>query len=1012
MSAAASFFRYLGSGTLIAAVSVISSCEDDTFDRLRGSGSGVGFNVKVAGAWAEGSRAAETVDISEMRQDAGCDPLYLVTETFDADADTMSVSALVAAAGRGTPVTGTGNFHDSFGVSAMCYTSEPGDDFPLNFAYHLKATMSGNFWRLADGERLDWTRSGTLRFFAYSPHISAFDDGRLSHSSITDTGAPAITYTVPDDARSQTDLMTAVANCDGAQGGAVTLTFGHALTAVTVKTGEAMLGGKIKSVTLKNVYGKGSHRIGSSVWSPQSPRDFTVAFDGEGMNLPSTDKDNNNFYTGEGSSIVDGDITLMMIPQTLPADARLEIVFTDELTGTDRLLTASLAGTKWDMGKKVTYSLNTTGIVVNPVAELPGMPDNITLRAHGCLFDMKMKAYAQVTQKGADTKMAALPFNTQVSLDNGATWSDVVCDGFEPAEPGEPMTGTMMLPQQSVYATMQATMDRSSESGTPTLHSDLSGGGETANCYIIHTPGYYSLPLIYGNARTGGTKSYTYEGSVDDTGEASLSNEPLILRKFVGHDDLPVAGPDIPGAVDAVLVWQDAPDLVTDVRLESGFLKFRARKEAFTQGNAVVAVRNASKEIIWSWHIWATHYKWDGSADLNTKSRSTKATGYAFSPCNLGYCDPHGGNDKRSMKLRLVFTLPDGKTKQTVTLPNTITQDGITASIAGDNTYYQWGRKDPMLPGVYNKEILNWAKSTPLSQEYDMKNKEFFCDYPEYAVKPAQSGISIGTTIKNPHLFFMSHRPRKNTNDDKYYAEEENYLRRHWHNGKTSPYGLHAVMNFWDSQMDRHGVSNSMDVEHNERDVTKTIYDPCPPGYKMPPPNAFTMFSKGLGAKGMPSFVNSYGELDVYDAIENSGQRVGWNIALGDNHTGGKIFFPATGLRDMGVHPDQIVNGYNDGKTPETTITWPAHANLTFIATSGFYRSTGPVKIPGTEEPAPVTDSDGNPVKDANGNIIYRTVTESSTLLFYLDNRNTPGTVTVNGGTCNSYGFTVRPIHM
>lgn len=1017
MSEKASLLRFAATAALIAAMTALSSCEDDTFDNIRAEGDGMRFDVEVTGDWSAGSRAAGDVIISEMQQDSDSDPLYLVTETFDADADTVSVSAASSVAGRGTPVTDVAGFHDSFGVSAMCYTSTPGDDFPLNFAYNLKIRKSGSTWTREDGLKLEWTKSGTLKFFAYSPHSSAFDDSRLLHSSATDTGAPVLHYTVPADAKAQTDIMTAVKVCDGDQGGAVSLTFTHALTAVTVKTGEAMLGGTVKSVTLKNVYGKGSHRIGSGKWSAQSPRDFTVSFGDEGKKLPAADKDNNNYYTGSGNEIVSGDITLMMIPQTLPADAQLEIKFTDELTGADRTLSASLAGKEWGVGKKVVYSLNSTGIVVNPVAELPDMPSDITLRAHGYLFDIALKAYAQVTQKDTPTEVVALPFKPQVSLDGGTTWSDVAWSGNSPVNVDDPINGTLHLPAQPVYTTMQSTMDCTNESGSETLYTDLSGGGETANCYVLNTPGYYSLPLIYGNARTGGVDSYRYDA---DKGSVPIPTTPeeeinaLVLRSFVGHDDLPINGPEIPGAVDAVLVWQDAPDLVTGVRLDGGMLKFRVRKESFTQGNAIVAVRNAQKEIIWSWHIWATHYKWDGSADLHTKSRHDKdhqnaVREYAFSPCNLGYCDPHGGNASREMKLRIEFTLPDGKTKKSVTLPNVITQDEIAASIAGDNTYYQWGRKDPMLPGIYNKEIIDWAATTLLPQEYDIKNKAFFCDYPEYEFKPAQSGVSIGETIKNPHKFFMSKRPDNDDNDP-----NGNYLRRHWHDGRNSPYKHHAVMNFWDSQMDSMGVSGTIEKPQNERDVTKTIYDPCPPGYKIPPPNAFTMFGTKVGTASMyeditvkdpdgniistehKENVNYFGTLDEYDAIENSGRKIGWNIALGEKHTGGKIFFPATGLRDMGVKDTQTASGYNDGATPNTTISWPAHANLTFIATSGFQRSN----------------------------------VSSSAILFYLDNRNENQvsnttdkntgnvtttikkcTITVNGGTNNAYGFTVRPIH-
>ncbi|MDE6190546.1 MAG: fimbrillin family protein [Muribaculum sp.] len=996
-----SYIRFAGGMAALVAVSLFSSCEDDTFDRLSTGGTGISFDVEVTGDWTAGSRADSQLDIREMTCDSDADPLYLVTEISSADADTMSVSAASSSAGRAAPVTDTAGFHDSFGLSAMCYTGTPGDDFPLNFAHDLKMHKSGSQWTREDGLKLQWVNSGTLKFFAYSPHSSAFDDSRLIHSPATDTGAPVLTYTVPDDAKDQTDIMTAVTVCDGGQKGAVSLTFTHALTAVTVKTGEAMLGGTIKSVTIKNIYGKGSHRIGSGTWTAAgTPRDFTISFGDDGKKLPSADKDNNNYYTDKDSEITGGEITMMMIPQTLPADAGIDIEFTDELTGTDRHLKASLAGTTWGTGKKVVYSLNSTGIVVEPVAELTvdGKTDARTIRAHGFLpGEVALKAFAKVAQTGAETKIISLPFTLQTSVDGGKTWT---ASQWQP-EPAlsDPQAALVSkngiaLPAQSVYEEMLKKMGNNPEQGTPSSSVDLSGGGETANCYIISAPGYYSLPLVYGNARTVGESSYKYLGTKEQPNDDEENHR--VLRDFVNHENEVITGAKITGATDAVLIWQDAPELVTEVKLDGNMLKFHARADRFVQGNAVVAVRNSAKVILWSWHIWATNYKWDGSADIHTKSRSTLAKDYYFAPCNLGYCDPHGGNPARDITLRVEFELPDGKTKKLVSLPIKISQDEIVASIAGDNPFYQWGRKDPMLPGVYNRAILTWAKGLPhLQTEYNMKNKAYFVDDPQYAIAPAQSGVSIGTSIQNPHQFYMSKRP-----DVDNYDLTADYLRRHWHDGRNTRYKHHAILNFWDSQMDEQGAANTLDNANNERNVTKTIYDPCPPGYKMPPPNAFSMFSKKAGTTNL-SEANAYGSLNEYDKIEDGSQKIGWNIATGENGSGQKIFFPATGLRDMGVRGTEVIDGYNDGKSKETTITWPAHADLTFIATSGFTRSSSRV----------VTGFRDKEHKDT----IWGTKWTSSTLLFYLDNRLTGSPqaiphVSLNGGTNNAYGFTVRPI--
>lgn len=145
-------------------------------------------------------------------------------------------------------------------------------------------------------------------------------------------------------------------------------------------------------------------------------------------------------------------------------------------------------------------------------------------------------------------------------------------------------------------------------------------------------------------------------------------------------------------------------------------------KEAINQGNSVIAVRNKEGVILWSWHIWATY------CDLNkyqdSKAVNEKGQNFQFLRYNLGYCDPHQGNELRTIKIRFYATMPNG-TKQQITNVSvtagdnpitkgedgllTFTQPAIIESMAGDNTYFQWGRKDPMLPGVYNTEILGRA---------------------------------------------------------------------------------------------------------------------------------------------------------------------------------------------------------------------------------------------------------------------------------------------------------------
>lgn len=1056
----------LGSILIYMAVTCsVSSCTDDTFNKYQQEDTGLlTFDVKVPGNWTNGlSRAATDISIKRMSQSAHAEPLYLVTEISEVAADAAaSDAAAEEAVTRGSTVNSTDNFHTNFGLSAICYTGAwpDGDltDWHTDFAHNLKVTKNGTSWK--SEKQLNWLGTGGIRFFAYSPYSSS--DNGIVHSDKSKGGIPTLTYTVPKDVTKQHDLMTAMEDCPGGQGGAVNLNFKHALTAVTIKTGSAMLEGKITKISFKGVYGAGTHQIGSDQWTTTGePKEFSVGdldidLEKETPNEP-TSKDENNAdataindggivdYAKPGTEIIDGDLTFLMIPQTLPKDATLEIEYQDKPTSTSRTLTAKLGekGEKWPMGKKVVYSISSTGIIVgSPTIELiinhhdiwmngiepSAAEQNAYLPVSGYLRDVQLAAYTKVTQAEEATKIINFSSSVEIeySTDGGNTWTPTTkdTDGWLPApqtkadisalangdDPIPYVSGSILLPAQTSFQELRNKAAQHTDYGAFKLemignNSSLDGyhdlvennpvAKESANCYVINQPGYYKFPTWYGNTYNNPDNSaYTYKGST-----ATL--DQYILKNFVGHDDQGIIGTrPIPDIKDAVLVWQDSPDLVTDIKYDNNWVYFYMPKEAFNQGNSVIAVRNEENVILWSWHIWATY------CDLNkyqdSKAVNEKGQNFQFLRYNLGYCDPHQGNEQRTIKIRFYATMPNG-TKQQITNVSvtagdnpitkgedgllTFTQPAIIESMAGDNTYFQWGRKDPMLPGVYNTEILgrapikdgflpereyvyphendgtkNWANYL---EELDMENKVFYSTT-NYRFHSEECGRSIGESIQMPYRFFMYRRPGVNGTTDP--AQDDangtkNYLRRHWHNGEnTTIYNRKTIMNFWNSQLDENGPNYKADYPNNKY-VIKTIYDPSPAGYKIPPPTAFSKFAKP-NATGDP--YNGTMPNDNLTDFKDTG--IGWEIR--EQEDGELFFFPSTGVRDMGIHHRAVEYG-----------TFPAHSKLTYIASSGFHN----------------TDN-----------------TSSSCLLFSIDSRaatvNNKKQVGILYGTNNSYGFTLRPI--
>ena len=74
-------------------------------------------------------------------------------------------------------------------------------------------------------------------------------------------------------------------------------------------------------------------------------------------------------------------------------------------------------------------------------------------------------------------------------------------------------------------------------------------------------------------------------------------------------------------------------------------------------------------------------------------------------------------------------------------------------------------------------------------------------------------------------------------------------------------------------------------IGYNDNPVVKTVYDPCPAGFKMPASNAFTGFSK-TGDYANPSDFNISGAWDN-----------GWNFNNKLSSPDATVYFPASGCR-------------------------------------------------------------------------------------------------------------------
>lgn len=296
--------------------------------------------------------------------------------------DTLCVRAVVsdgigkAAAKHATRASMQTTMYDQFSVVAQLKNSD-GNIAPRYYMNEV-ATKQGVVWQPSSSIYY-WPDNGSLRFLAWAPLDAELDESPVKPSE--DVNKTTIKYTVPAELSKQRDLVAAATGYNASPAGGVcapvSLQFKHLCTAVVIKTGATMAPGTIKSVTIKNVRNSGTYDMLSSAWTlTDATANYTVSPD---MATSST--------TAEGTKLNADDATFMLLPQTLGADSKLEVMFHDNISGRDRLLTASLNGAEWPMGKTVTYRLSIT-----PEYELEFTSEPQVQDAHYVIYPITIKA--------------------------------------------------------------------------------------------------------------------------------------------------------------------------------------------------------------------------------------------------------------------------------------------------------------------------------------------------------------------------------------------------------------------------------------------------------------------------------------------------------------------------------------------------------------------------------------------------------------------------------------------
>lgn len=313
----------------------------------------------------------------------------------DNSADTLCVRAVVTDGigndNAGRPATRAAmqtSMYNDFKVVAQ-YKKADGSINSQLYMNETATKKSGSLW--SPNSTYYWPEKGQLRFFAWAPTDATLDESPIYPQE--NVNMTTLKYTASTDLTKQRDLVAAATDKfsnNSTTCAPVDLQFKHICTAVIIKTGETMAEGTINSVKITNVRNSGTYDMATSKWAlNETTADYTVSPD-----LATTGT------TDDGTKLNAEDATFMLLPQTLGADSKLEVVFHDNISGNDRTLSASLKGAEWPMGQTVTYRLSIT-----PEYELKFVTEPTLQDAHYVIYPIEIKVDPTLVDKDKNGKV-------------------------------------------------------------------------------------------------------------------------------------------------------------------------------------------------------------------------------------------------------------------------------------------------------------------------------------------------------------------------------------------------------------------------------------------------------------------------------------------------------------------------------------------------------------------------------------------------------------------------------
>lgn len=331
----------------------------------------------------------------------------------------------------------------------------------------------------------------------------------------------------------------------------------------------------------------------------------------------------------------------------------------------------------------------------------------------------------------------------------------------------------------------------------------------TANTYIISAPGYYKIPLVYGNgiengarmadsysgraARLGhldeficpypnrnGTESSIHLSSTRPWLNARRSASPRVhweKYSFWNGSSITTEGKRHNQSELTVTSPVDNMSITTGTGNER-YIVFEVTEENIRPGNFLMSSLDQYDNVQWSWQVWIT------DQDMTPVTINNGTRTYSIMPVNLGWTDLSKGlhYEPREVVLRFASTEKAGLySAHTLTVKQA---EKNLESTTGWGTYYQWGRKDPLTDGI---------------------------------AKGSNNDGYLHESIKHP--------------SDMFYDKSSYWGERYY------DWTINNYSNLWESK--------NTEYDHTSGDLPnhKTVYDPSPRRYCVPPDEVFDGFT-------------------------------------------------------------------------------------------------------------------------------------------------------------------------